>query len=75
MGVFWKKSVKEKEMYRFYRFTKGADYTMEDAIRRCDRALRKFSRKLTNIRKFQKNGSYEKTEDADNRKIGSQEES
>jgi hypothetical protein len=54
---------------------KGADYTPEDTIGRCDRALAKFSRKLTNNRKFRKNGSYETMEDADNRKIGSHEES
>jgi hypothetical protein len=45
---------------RFYRFTKG---------------LTKFSRKLTNIRRFRKNGGYEKTEDAASGKIRSHEES
>jgi hypothetical protein len=65
-------------MYRFYRFTNGVDILRkmrsEDAIGRSDRALTKFTRKLTKEQKFRKNGNYEKTEDANNREIGSYEE-
>jgi hypothetical protein len=74
-GRFPNNPQKEKRNVQVLQIYKGADYNTEDAVGRCDRALTKFSRKITNNRKFRKIGSYGKTEDADNRKIGSHEES
>jgi hypothetical protein len=71
MGVF-QKSVKEKKRdVQVLQIYKWADYTTGDAIGRCDRHVQSFAASFRVSRIFRKIGSCGKTEDADDRKIGS----
>jgi hypothetical protein len=63
MGVFEKiRKKRKKRDVQVLQIYKGADYTTEDAIGRCDRHLQKFSRKFPDQpevpkdRKLRKNG-------------------